>query len=584
MRYHSLLIVLAGLLAALGLIGGCNDDPSHEADLKAQEKTADAMDLLAYKGDTEQVRQQVQAAMASGGSGLTRDSVYLALGNLDLSSSRKQAGDLELIKVPAYEDLARIQDQLLRVIKLQLQRQRVQHLLVSGDQEIQELREVLTGNDKLPGLQKELADAEAKEQQLIDQKEQWAQKQAAADSQLQALQEQADAKLQQAKTAPADRIAALEQEGYQILLQKKDYYYNKQEAVNHLTLLDDQIALVRPVIERLQGAIQLTEDKIARLEQSEELANLRIEQQELGKEITGEQDTLRDQLTQFKGSVTLYRQTSDRVLASLEDVLGQYDKIQSRQPQATVTYNKAQTQSLAGSVTARRLLFESNVSVAVEGMIRTVEEDAALRNLLQDGLLTVPEDQLLNKAVGYFDQADKTFEEALSAGRALGGDPGKQFALNVTKSRLLNLHAKMKMADSLDRYELAEQTQAALDEQKARAAELGPAYTQSETAKLLEKGLNYIPKMPFDSELFFESLRPQITAWRQVQGTPAQREAAARMTLQAIEQLEAEADEKLMALLQPEKQAIQQAIERGFTEETPPITGPRPGPGEPNSF
>ena len=57
----------------------------------------------------------------------------------------------------------------------------------------------------------------------------------------------------------------------------------------------------------------------------------------------------------------------------------------------------------------------------------------------------------------------------------------------------------------------------------------------------------------YDSELFFEAIRPQLTAWRKVQGTPEQKEAAARQTLQDIEQLEAEADEKLLRLLEPEK-------------------------------
>ena len=582
MRTHRLFIVLAGLWPALGLISGCSDDPSHEANQQAQEKTAEAMDMLTYKGDTEQVRRQLDAARSIRSSGLTRDSMYLASGNLELTESRQQAGDLELKKAPAQEELISAQEQLRRVLKLRLQQRRVQELIASGDLEIQELREVLAGSDTLPGLQKELADAQAKLQELSVQRVEWEQKEAAADSQLAALQAQADAKMHEAKTAPASQQADLEQAGYRILLQKKEYYFDKQEAVNNLQLLDDQIALVRPVIERMENYIQQTEEKIAQLQQSQELANLRTQQRQLSEHTNAELKTLKDHLSAFKKYVDQYRQASDQVLALLEEVLVQYENIRSREPQPTVLYKKAQTQSMAGSVTAWRLLFESNMSLAVEGMLRVVEEDdAILRNLLQDGFLAVPEDQLLAKAVESFDQADQTFDQALSAGSAIGGEAGRQFKLNVTKSRLLNLHAKMKLADSLDRYELATQIQGVLDEQRTKAAELGPSFTQSETARLLEKGLSYIPKMPYDSELFFESIRNQITAWRQVQGTPEQREAAARMTLQAIEQLEAEADEKMLQLLQPEKQALQQAIERGFTEATPPA--PR-GPAEPNSF
>lgn len=584
MRTYSLFIVLAGLWPALGLIVGCSDDPGHQANRKAQAKTADAMDMLVYKGDTEQVQQQLEGALSIGSSGLTRDSLYLASGNLELAGSRQQAADLELKKIPAHQELAGIQEQLHRVLKLQLQRLRVQELIASGDQEIKELREVLAGSGDEPGLRAKLAEAQAELEKLLAQAEEWKEKEAAADRQLQALQEQADAKLQQTKTAAGSLLADLEQERYQILLQKKQYYYDKQEAVNHLEVLNNQIELVRTAVDRLESDIQQTEEKIERLERSEELANLRTQAAELANAITDEQGTLRDQVFRFKEIVAQYRQASDQVLEDLEDAVGQYENIRSREPQATVLYKKAQAQSLAGSVTAWRLLFESNVSLAVEGLMQIVEgeKDPVLQGLLQEGFLAVAEDQFLAKAIEYVDQADQTFEEALSAGRGLGGEPGRQFTLNVTKSRLLNLHAKMKLADSLDRYELAEQTQAVLDEQKAKAAELGPAFTQSETAKLLEKGLNYIPRMPYDSELYFESIRPHISAWRQAQGTPEQREEAAQQALQLIEQLEAEADEKMLQLLRPEKQAIQAAIERGFTETIPPAASG--GPAEPNSF
>ena len=102
-------------------------------------------------------------------------------------------------------------------------------------------------------------------------------------------------------------------------------------------------------------------------------------------------------------------------------------------------YKQAQTHALIGSVYGSRLRFESSLSLSVEGMINAAEGDSALQGLLQEGFLTVAEDQLLAKAVESFDLADQTFEQALSAGRSLGGEAGRQFILNVTKSRLLNL-------------------------------------------------------------------------------------------------------------------------------------------------
>ena len=584
MRYHSLVAGLAGLLMVLGLISGCSDDPSHQADMQMQEKTAAAIDSLVNKRDVEQARRQLDSALAIRGSAESRDSALLTSGDLEYTEAGRQVSDLELMTLPAQRVLIAAQGQIRRILKLQVEQQRTQQLIDSGDQEIQELKQVLAGDGNvLPGLHNELAEAKRKMQQLEQQKQQWQQKENEADNQLQALQTRADEQLEQSRQAPAAQQAAMEQAGYQTLMQKKDSYFDKQEAVTQLDALDKQIALVSPVIERLTAYIQETEQKITGLENSQELVMLRAQRQALAADIGTEQATLRDQLSAFKKEVAGYRSACELALASLDKVAGIYDKVQSRSSRPTVLYKKAQTQSLTASVYASRLLFESHISLAVEGMINSAGEDAALRSLLQDGMVTVAEDQLLAKAVELYDAADKTFEQALSEGRSLGPDNSKQYILNVTKSRLLNMHAKMKLADSLDRYELAEKTQATLDELRQKAAaDLGPAYTQSETARLLEKGLNYVPKMPFDSELFFEAIRPNITAWRQVQGTPAQREAAARQALQQIQQIEAEADEKLLRLLQPEKQALESAIANGFTEETP--AAPRSRTTEPNNF
>ena len=575
MQNHKWFISLAGLVTALAILVGCSDDPSNQAIQNIQQKTAEAMEVLVNKRDTEQARTRLAAARSIRATGLARDSAFLASGNLELNQSRRQAADLNLLKPPARKELIAIHEQLDRILKLQLQHSQTQRLISSSDQEILELRQNLeTGTEVMPSLHQQLAEAGTRLRQLEAQQAQWQQKQAEADRQLAALQNQADAKMNEAKSASGALRADLEQESYKILLRKKTFYFDKQEAVNQLTLLDDQIALLSPVAQRLETDILQTQEKIRRLEQSEELARLRDQQRQLTGQIDRETGVLRDHLTRFRQTADHYRQAADQVLASLDEVLAQYQTVQARDIQPTVLYKKAQTQSLAASVTADRLLFESSLSLAVEGLLPIVENEQSLLALLQEGFLTVAEDQLLAKAVETFDQADQTFEQALTAGQTLGADAARQFTLNVTKSRLLNLHTKMKLADALDRYELAEQTQEAFNQQRTEAVELGPAFTQSETARLLEKGLNYIPRMPFDSELFFESIRPQISAWRQVQGTPEQKEAVARQTLAAIEQLEAEADEKLLALLRPEKQAIQAAIERGFEELISPAGGP----------
>jgi hypothetical protein len=289
---------------------------------------------------------------------------------------------------------------------------------------------------------------------------------------------------------------------------------------------------------------------------------------------------LRQMVSALRGHIQSYQQQHEQVSAALEKVLETYEQVRSPNTLPAVLYRKGQLQSLAGRLAGSRLQFELSMSMSIEQLIQAAGEDADAAEILREAVLTVAEDEWLSKAMAAFDQADEAFGRALAEERTLGGEAGKQFAANVTASRLLNLHSKMKLADSLDRYELAETTEAALKEQMQKAAELGPLLAQSETMRILEKGLQYLPQMPYDSELFFESIRPQLTAWKQAQGTPQEREQAARQALTLIEQFEANADEKLRGLLQAEKDAVKAAIARGFEEPTiAPVTT-----NEPNQF
>lgn len=582
MRIYSILIGTA-VLAAMGIVAGCSDDPTHRAERSAQQKTSEALDLYLYKGNDQAARAHLNAALSQRASRSSRDAAALAVGNLDWGQACRQSNELELSKVPMQQELAEIQTQIRRIQKLQVQQRRLVQLIESADQEAQELQQVLEGGGVFEmGLQKELAQTKDQLARLEEEKKEWESREAAANSKLTALQARADEQFRQAKASSGSHQASLEQAGYQILLEKKPFYFDMQEAVNQLELLDSRFELIRLRKDHLEASIVQTEQKIRDLKNSTELAQLRTQRNELAGQLGKEQGFLRDQLNRFKQDLTQYRLTTEQLVQLLRTALERYEGIQSRDAQPMVLYKKAQIQSLAGSVISSRLLFETSISLSMESMIQAAGKDEAIKGILQEGYLTVAEDQLLTAAIEYFDQADQIIDQAIAAGRALGSAEGKQFVLNATKSRLLNLRAKMKLADSLDRYELAEKVQAALDEQIQKAAELGPDFTHSETARLLEKGLNYIPEMPFDSELYFEEIRAEISEWRHIQGTPQEREAAARHALALIGQHEAHADEKLMLMLQPEKQALQAALERGFTEETMPLSSPTGG--DPNRF
>lgn len=574
----------AFLSAAIGILLGCSDDPAHQAHKKVTEKTAEAAARLTYEGDLDHAREQVDEALLAGGGPQVQEPAYLTLGNIELTELRRQTADLEAAKQPVFGTLIRLAEQVRRIEQLRIQQTGVSQMLQSGQDEMTELEQALAGGGPAgEGLIRRLDQARQELKALQAQREEWAAKTAEADEQLSLLQAQAEERFREAKLAADSRKIELETAGYEILLKKKEFYSKKQLAVTQLEMLDKQIALVQPRVDRLAAGIEEIRTKLENLRKSEQLDQLRTAHRQLDSQIQQESDALRQMVSQLRQFVAAYQRQAEQIASEAEQVLRTYERIQTRASQPTVLYKKGQIQSLAAQLAGSRLQFELMVSVSVEELIKAAGQDTAVEALLREALLTVAEDEWLNKAVAAFDEADKTFEQALSAGSSLGAQAAEEFAVHVTASRLLTLHAKMKLADSLDRYELADAVEAVLKEQMQKAAELGPAFTQSETARLLEKGLNYVPPVPYDSELFFESIRPQLTAWKQVQGTPEQREQAARQALALFEQYEAKADEKLMQLLQAEKQTLQAAIERGFEE---PVAAPAAGPssGEPNQL
>lgn len=569
------------LSAVLFGLSGCSDDPAHQAQKKIHQKTEAAAALLTYEGSPEKAKAQLEQALAAGGTPVVREPAYLALGNLELMELRQQAAQLDAAKRPVTDILIRLADQVRRTGKLRTQLQGVSRTLDSGEKEIAELEQALAGGGPAgEGLLRELDKAREELAALVAQRQQWAAKAAAADEQLSLLQAQADERFREAKLAQGPRKTDLEKAGYDILLKKKGFYFEKQEVLTQLEMIERQTALVQPRVERLAAAVEEIRTKIQTLRQSEQLRQLRDTQQQLTAQIQQELGALRQMVSQLREQTAACQRQYEQIQANVEKTLQTYQRVQTRASMPTVLYKTAQVQAFSGQMAASRLQFELTVSLAVEGLLAASAGDADIESLLREGMLTVAEDEWLSKAAAAFDQADQTFEQALTEGQMLSGEAARQFALHVTSSRLLNLHSKMKLADSLNRFEMADAVEAALKEQMQKAAELGPIFTQSETARLLEKGLNYQPRMPYDTELYFESLRPQLSAWRQVQGTPQQREQAARQAVAMIEQLEAKADEKLLRLLQDEKQTIQAAIERGF-EEPAPSAVPSPF-GEPN--
>ena len=138
----------------------------------------------------------------------------------------------------------------------------------------------------------------------------------------------------------------------------------------------------------------------------------------------------------------------------------------------------------------------------------------------------------------------------------------------------------MLFRSALTQYDLATATQTRLDELKAKGQEdYGSLFTLSETARLLDKGLAYVPSLPVNVELYFEGIRQRFTEWKRLT-TPDLQAAAVEKNLAEMDELVRAYGDKMSSLIEPLKQEMLAAKERGFVA---PVAAPA-ATGEPNSL
>jgi hypothetical protein len=190
------------------------------------------------------------------------------------------------------------------------------------------------------------------------------------------------------------------------------------------------------------------------------------------------------------------------------------------------------------------------------------------------------------KAFTYFDQSIEQYSKAVESVGMLSGNL-KQSQVNdikcwLMKSQLLAIHSKMQLAELIEAYDLADATKAVLDELIQKGDEVGVCFTQSEAMRIVEnKGLHYFPLLPLDMEAFVSGKKQELSEWKRLPIT--EQEAAVDINLQQIDALTAQYGQEVASQLEPLKQEMLAAKERGFKEPAPGATTSSMF-GEPNSM
>jgi hypothetical protein len=568
-----LLVFIGGL--GLTVLTGCRDNPDAQAAKAVRKETAAALEESARDKHYEAAHQKVMAAMSRNRTkGLTRDAALLASGNLSLSHGIEKQTALGLLAVPvrrAVDDLERL---IRRNEQIVLERERISHLLASGSKERADLQALLEqGTDQQPALSGQRSQADQQMQKLVEQKTKLQAQYEQARTVLDDYQQQADDLLRQAELKQGDEKLKLQQQGFAIQQQRKEYYVAAQEAENQIHALQQQIDLVQGQLDSLDQSIAQVRSSIDAIDNSQSRQMLTMQADELETLQNVHVREMAAKAQQITDLTNAYRKEVEGLLAIYDESASEFEKISGGDTTFAATLGRAHAAHQWARSASALIVLQTELNESLVDLLQTTETQLA--ETVQDRLPIQPVDaDFRQKTMDYFASAFENYARAYDSARRAG----EAAQCSILKSHVIAVSHKMRLADRIADYDLANETETVLNELIARGRELGTCFTQSEAMRVIEnEGLNYLPELPLNMEVLAEGLKQRFSAWKRL--PLAEQEAAVDGNLQEIGILISKYGDTLAGHLEPLRQEMAQAKERGFREPAP-----GGGPGDPNSF
>ncbi|MHC4881019.1 MAG: hypothetical protein ACYTFX_06865 [Planctomycetota bacterium] len=583
-NHKSFILCLLAMVFAGGLslyMTGCADNPEAKAAKEMRNQTADAVQLSAEKREYKSAQEQVMSLLETNRSGgLTKDAALLASGNLAMTQGQSLQSDLGLKAFQLQQDVDTLEKALRRSERLLIEKERIEKLLKTDDDEIIELQKLLDGRDQAEGLDKQLELASAKMEQLLSQKELIQTGKDHTQSVLDEYQSNADDLMRQAELAKGDQRLDLEKQAFAILENRKDYYIKVQAAENELSLLDSDIALAQVRVDGLTQSIQDIQGRIDSINTSQARVSLKQQMQEIEKDIAGSQERLAAVAKKIKAGWAAYREMAGQICAVYDGAIAEFTKVASRGAEFTAAVQWADSAQYAALTASALVRTQKNMADRFRTLLDSTDEQ--FKPFVQSQLqVSNPDDA--KKALAYFDQSVEGYKKALESVSGLSRNLNQSKTDDVKcwllKSQLLVLHSKMQLADLIEAFDLANTTETALNELIQTGQQMGVCFTQSEAMRIVDYGLGYFPLLPLDMDAFISGKKQELSEWKRLPIT--EQEAAVDVNLQRIDGLIAQYGQEAASQLEPLKQEMLAAKERGFKE-------PAPGSsnlfGEPNSL
>ena len=586
-------------------LAGCSDDPENSDAKQIRQQTADALEMSARGADYDTLvaaQNKVQSSIVSHKKAgkATIDAARLASGNLGMVRGRQLQSGLDLKMLPLRQSIDAFEGILRTSGDLLLEKERIGALLAAGQQETVELEQLLKGHDQQAGLKAQFDSTQVELNQLLAQRQQ----QQAEKDKVQVIlddhQNRADVLMRKAELAKGDEKLKLEKEAFAILQDRKEYYIQAQASENEISAMSGQIELIQTCLDGLNQSIQETEQRINEIGSSPTRIALKQQMREIDQTLGDNQQQLVGSADAIKTAFGAYGKDCRDTCDIFEEAAAEFEKIGSRDMAFTANLQLAESYHHAALTCSALIGAQVNTTDRLQDLLEMANQTIAEVSqgmlpiaMLQEKLtaaMAIDAEQS-QKAMDLFDKAIDTYEQAFNSTASMTRDlkqenkqKSQEAKCSVLKSQLLALDSKVKLADVLGLSEIADLANAKIQELMQQGEEYGVSFTQSETIKLLEVGIDYTASLPINLDVFFDDLQKRFIAWKRL--SVDEKEAAVQANLIEIDALISRYGEALALKLEPLKQEMLDAQERGFEEIAPETTPTRTGGGfgEPNGF
>jgi hypothetical protein len=558
---------------------GCTDNPEAKAAKEMRNQTAQAVQKSVQQKDFDSAQQQTQALLQRNRSqGLTRDAALLAGGNLAVAKGRQLQEDLGLKTLPLHGGLDQLEKVLRKTEGLLVEKERIEMLLGADEKELAELRQWLEGDGQKEGLKQQLTQAEEQMDALLAQKTEVQVEKKLAQSVLGDYQSKADDLLRKAELANGAKRLELEKQAFSILLERKEHYIEVQAAENKIAVFDDNIALVRVRLDGTNKAIDETRQRIEKIINAEPRITLQKQLQEIDTSISANRKQVETIAGELTRGLNDYRQDADRISAVYEEALAELQQVRSGDVATTAILRAADSAYYAAMTCSAYAKIHTDIMERLRNLLDSI--DPTWRSFLQSklpatgGLGT----DYKTRIMAYFDQAVEGYETAFQQAVRMGTDA----RCSIRKSQVLALHSKMQMADVLELFDAANATETVMNALINQSADLGACFTQSEAMRVVSRGLDYMPSLPLNMDVFLERIKQELSEWKSL--PVSDQEAAVAENIEQMDELVARYGQEVETQLAPLKQEMIAARERGFkAPETAPGAG-FSGFSDPNTY